>query len=391
MKNLPVHWYEGLFLRPHHFQAAERFQAEQSSTSHQWDFPYGYGLHALTFSHDALANNKFEVQRLQARLRDGTLVEFDFENEPDRVDLKAASAEQAKSIGGLSEAFDVENTIRVYVGVPRLRAGQSNIDTDGSTGVSSRYAEVRLNTDDENRDANLQEIQYRQLNAKILLSNARSFRLRTTADRTAQASQRSGSISVTRYELHTAASFDRCLASLGRDIIRGIYDIIGQKIEVLGQQILNRGVGRETREPGDAERITMLERLNEAYGVLSVLAFAKGVHPSQAYLELCRILGSLAIFLPERHIAQYPPYEHEDNARIFTWVKVQIERIINSVRDFQFEQRYFEGVGMGMQVSLEPRWFNSDWEWYVGVAKGDLSTTECRDLLFPRATRLEVW
>jgi type VI secretion system protein ImpJ len=34
-----------------------------------------------------------------------------------------------------------------------------------------------------------------------------------------------------------------------------------------------------------------------------------------------------------------------------------------------------------MQVTLEPKWFSSDWQWYVGVARGELTETECRDLL----------
>ena len=36
---------------------------------------------------------------------------------------------------------------------------------------------------------------------------------------------------------------------LGRDIVRAIYDIIGQKIEVLSQQISNRGIGLEGPRP----------------------------------------------------------------------------------------------------------------------------------------------
>ena len=36
-----------------------------------------------------------------------------------------------------------------------------------------------------------------------------------------------------------------------------------------------------------------------------------------------------------------------------------------------------------MQVSLDPKWFNSDWEWYIGVNKGDLPRQECLDLLSP--------
>src|SRR5262249_18412903 len=35
------------------------------------------------------------------------------------------------------------------------------------------------------------------------------------------------------------------------------------------------------------------------------------------------------------------------------------------------------------QVSLEARWFHTDWQWYIGVNKGELSEQECRDLLAP--------
>ena len=33
MRNLPVHWSEGMFLRPHHFQAADRHWRELLATS----------------------------------------------------------------------------------------------------------------------------------------------------------------------------------------------------------------------------------------------------------------------------------------------------------------------------------------------------------------------
>ncbi|MCM2369884.1 type VI secretion system baseplate subunit TssK [Aporhodopirellula aestuarii] len=382
MKNLPVHWYEGLFLRPQHFQATERFHHEQNRLTHDWESPYGYGLHAVKFSEDALSNHQLEIHHLEARMRDGTLVTFSDGNEPDRVDLKNEVAAQHHVVAELADAFEVENTIRVYLAVPRLKIGQSNIDTSGASS-DSRYREMKLAVDDENREAAAQDVQFREINAKIVLSthDLSGFELLPIAQ-LKRASEGEASPQLDHSYIPPLLSI-KAWPGLGRDIVRGIYDIIGQKIDVLSQQIINRGVGRDTREPGDADRISMLEKLNEAHGLLSILAFAEGVHPLQAYSELCRILGSLAIFRPERCLREYPRYDHEDLVRIFTWVKIEIEKIIHSVQDYQFEQRYFEGVGMGMQVSLEPRWFHSDWQWYVGVAKGDLTESECRDLLSP--------
>ena len=77
MRNLPVHWYEGLFLRPQHLQAADRHWAEAAQISGQVDNPYNYGLQSLEFSREALGNHQFEIRRLKARLRDGTLIDLD--------------------------------------------------------------------------------------------------------------------------------------------------------------------------------------------------------------------------------------------------------------------------------------------------------------------------
>jgi type VI secretion system protein ImpJ len=163
--------------------------------------------------------------------------------------------------------------------------------------------------------------------------------------------------------------------------VRAIYDIVGKKIEVLSEQVINRNIHFESQEPGDLDRLFMLSRLNEASAVLRVLAFALGVHPIVAYGELCRIVGQLAIFDAARRLPDLPLYDHDDLAPIFRYVKTQIERLLNSVRDYEYEQRFFVGVGLGMQVSLEPKWLQSDWQWYVGVSRGDLPEVECRELL----------
>lgn len=106
MRNLPVHWYEGVFLRPHHFQASDRYWAEQVQTAVGWDNPYDNGLHEIAFSEEALANHQFELRKLQTRMRDGTLVDLDAGQTPDRLDIKEAISGIGKAVADLSEAFD---------------------------------------------------------------------------------------------------------------------------------------------------------------------------------------------------------------------------------------------------------------------------------------------
>src|SRR5262245_22386414 len=69
-----VHWHEGMFLRPHHLQAAQRYWAHQGMLGEKWDLHYNWGLRAIDLDLDALSNYRCVVRQLRARLRDGTLV-----------------------------------------------------------------------------------------------------------------------------------------------------------------------------------------------------------------------------------------------------------------------------------------------------------------------------
>ena len=109
MKSLPVHWSEGIFLQPHHFQAAERCWTETLQTSEHWDHQYGYGVRTLELSADAIANYQFQVNVCHARMKDGTIVALDPGQELDRLDLK--------------EAFARESVVRVYPGRAEVENG----------------------------------------------------------------------------------------------------------------------------------------------------------------------------------------------------------------------------------------------------------------------------
>ena len=165
--------------------------------------------------------------------------------------------------------------------------------------------------------------------------------------------------------------------------MRAIYDRIGKKNEVLAEQVVNRGIGLASQEPGDLDRLLMLTELNQAYASLGVWAFAEGIHPLPAYLELCQLVGRLAIFGAQRRLPDLPRYDHDDLGRIFYYVKGQIELLLDTVRDYEYEQRFFVGEGKGMRVTIEAKWLQADWQWFVGVQRGGLTDKECLALLSP--------
>jgi type VI secretion system protein ImpJ len=368
MRNLPVHWSEGMFLRPHHFQAADRYWTESLQTSEQWDHQYDYGLRKIELSPEAIENFQVQVNVCHARMKDGTLIALDPGQEPDRLDLK--------------EAFASEPEVRIYLAVPKVKMGSANVAT-GSDAGKCRYHETRQSPQDESLGGNDQEIQLRLLNVRLMLStqDLEGYEVLPIAQ-----IQRAGEGAATpRLDVSyipPVLAID-AWPPLGRDIVRAIYDIIGKKSEVLSAQVLNRGITLVSQEPGDLDRLLMLAELNVAYATLGVLAFALGVHPLVAYTELCRIVGQLSIFGPERRPPEIPAYDHDDLARIFRYIKEQIELLLNAIRDYEYEQRFFVGEGKGMRVTIESKWLGSDWQWFVGVLRGALSEKECLTLLSP--------
>jgi type VI secretion system protein ImpJ len=366
MRNLPVHWYEGLFLRPHHFQAADRFWTEALQVSESWDHAYNYGLRALDFSHESIANYQFQVNACQARLRDGTLVSIAPGAELDRLDLKEALAAQPE--------------VRVFLAVPKLKMGSRNVGQAGD-GSLSRYTESAQFLQDESAGGNDQEIQLRGLNVRLMLStqDLAGYEVLPIAQVQRVSEKEAAPQLDVRYVPPVLAT--DAWVPLGRGFVRAVYDIIGKKLEVLSEQVINRGITLVSQEPGDLDRLLMLMLLNSAYATLGVLAFAQGVHPLVAYTELCRIVGQLSIFAPDRRVEEVPRYDHDDLATIFKWVKDRIEALLQTIRDYQFERRFFVGEGRGMRVSLDPQWFHADWQWFVGVQRGSLSEKDCLALL----------
>jgi type VI secretion system protein ImpJ len=358
-----------MFLRPQHFQAAERYWTDLIHASKHWDSPYHYGLRSLEISPEAIANSQLDVSRIEARFRDGTLASRAAGQSFSRIDLKTA--------------FERETSVTVYLAVPKLKMGQANVA--GSAAVAnSRYVEQTLSVQDESSGGNDQEIGYRDLNLRLLLStqDLAGFEVLPIA-RIQRAGDKEGTPRIDPEYIPPLITVD-AWPELKERYIRVIYDLIGQKIDVITQQVQSRGITLASQHPGDLERVLMLRVLNEAYAILGCLSFSAGLHPFAAYSELCRIVGMLAIFGPARRVEEIPNYDHDDLARIFRWTLDRVRSLLDAVRDYEYERRDFMGVGRGMmQVALEPKWVQSDWQWYVGVQGPQLKAREIQQLLEP--------
>lgn len=369
-----VHWHEGMFLRPHHLQAATRHTSDALHTSSQWDVHYNWGLRAFQMDADALANHRLVIRSLRARLRDGTLVSIPEDGELPALDLKPA--------------FEREELVRVFLGVPVVRLGRSNVATSRPD-EGGRYLLDTLELEDENTGLNPQPLEVRRLNLQLLFGDRdhAGFEVLELArfQKTARAD------ATPELHLPYIPSVLACdaWAPLQHGILQAVYDRLGRKIDLLAEQVLSRGITLGSQSAGDALIYANLGALNEAYALLHVLAFAQGAHPFGAYAELCRLVGRLALFGRTHRPPDLPRYDHDDLGGCFYRVKEHLDALLDLIREPDYKRRPFEGVGQRMQVALEPNWLEPQWQMFVGV-KSQLAPEECVALLRPGGLDMKI-
>jgi type VI secretion system protein ImpJ len=361
----PVHWHEGMFLRTHHFQVSQAESSEKSHLSEKWDHYHNWGLRAIDLDLDAMANSRLVVRALKARLRDGTLVAIPEEGVVPPLDLKPA----------LQRA----DSVTVYLGVPVLKAGRANVAKDGSAeGV--RYLLSTQVLPDENTGGNPQPIAVRRLNLRLLLSDEdhTGYEVLPIA-RVMKSPRAEATPQLDETYIPPVLACD-AWQPLGCGVLQSVYDRIGQKIDLLANQVVSRGISFDSQAQGDLLIFAQLRELNRAYPVLAVVAFVEGVHPLAAYLELCRVVGHLAIFDPTRRPPELPRYDHDDLGGCFYRVRQHIDALLDILVEPEYKEQPFVGAGLRLQVTLEPAWLESARQMYIGV-RSSLDPEECIRLL----------
>lgn len=373
----PVHWHEGMFLRPHHLQAASRHGSHVAALNEKWDLHYNWGLRSIDLDLDALANYRCVVRSLKARLRDGTLLSIPEDGTLPALDLKAAF-EQTR-----------ENALTIYLGVPVLQLGRRNV-ADNGRGDSARYVVDALELEDENTGLNPQSIQVRLLNLKLLLSSDDQAGYEVLPIARVQKSARAEATPELDETYFPPVLSCDAWKPLSAGILQAVYDRIGKKLELLAQQVTSRGITFDSVAQGDPLIFNQLRVVNEAYTLLGIQTFAQGVHPLPAYLELARIVGQLSIFGAERRPPDLPKYDHDDLGRCFYAAKQYIDALLNILIEPKYKERPFIGAGLRMQVSLEPSWLEPVWQMFVGVQSPPTMSTEEVIRLLTRAGQLDM-
>jgi type VI secretion system protein ImpJ len=378
-----VYWHEGMFLGPHHFQAAERNWADQLRLSGRLDVYYNWGLRTIDIDPDALRNYRFEVHRLEARLRDGTIITAYRDRNPlPGLDLRTAIDKLPP--GGM---------VDVLLGTPLLQLGLENASPEGK---ETRY---RIDSPlepipDENTGQNARLIKYRRLSPRLFTSGEqepiKGYETIPLA-RIERSIQVSAPPQLHPWYIPPVLACDGW-APLGDGIIGQIYHRVGSIAKQLAQRVQEQVITFDSNAPEDRKIFERLRALNEAYATFGVIGRAAGIHPFLAYLELCRLAGRLAVFGKHPAISDddLPPYDHDDLGRCFFTVKRFIDELLTLDFAQGYEMRQFVGAGLRMRVAIEPTWLAPAAKILVGVESTLPTTTETIRLLTGKGLNMKI-
>ncbi len=347
-----VHWHEGVFLQPHHFQAEHRHLTDRTRRAVGWVHHHCWGLRSISIDPDALLNSRLVVRSLRGLFRDGTPVVV-----PDDAVLPALD---------LKGAFQPGQPLTVFLALPVLNLGKSNA-ADDTPDPTARFRLDSQELEDENTGVNPQPVRVRVPNVRLLLGDQDQTGYDTLPICRLEKSALTNSppqLDVTFIPPVLACD---AWPELHAGVLQSSYDRIGRKRQRLADQLASRGAGVGSPDPVDVTALAHLRELNAAYAALGVIAHTPGVAPFTAYTELCRLVGQLAIFDRTGRWPAIPPYDHDDLGGCFLRVKLYLDALLDILPEPEYKERPFAGIGTRLQVAVEPTWLDTAWELFIGV------------------------
>lgn len=352
-RNPPVFWSEGMFLRPHHFQAAERNREETLTQEIRRIQPFFWGVMALDIAADQLENFTLEVRELEIKMKDGAA-------------LSLTSNLRLSQRTFKTELDQASGRMEVWLGIPVWREAEPNTLFPGEKpkGLDRRFSVEPAEVLDENTGANAQPLDTRRINGRLFF----------------------GSENREGYECLPLAIVERSgqgknYPVLSRDFIPPVTEIgASSTLQTLCESVTNRleakhrlilsevtsGRMNLEAEGAAAWRLVMkLQTLGSFTFLLQQLTRLPRIHPFAVYSEFCRLVGELAIFDDSKRPLRVPLYDHDRLGPCFREICMLIEALAEKVVASRYVKVDFILREDLLVADLLPEWLVPETEVYM--------------------------
>jgi type VI secretion system ImpJ/VasE family protein len=311
-----LHWSDGQFLQPHHFQYMQRQSGEYSRHDRSLSLLYPYGLIDFELDREALSGSRIVVRHFSALMASGQEISAPGNCVLSPLDLTPALEQNP-------------NELTIYVALPLWTEFDANLAEDNGVSEKRRYRAQRKRVRDENSGDNEITLVTRRLNARLVtdLDDTKDMELLPLVKLSVLSHDRSGNALAVNEKYippFLQITQDNPLAGIITGLLVDIRRCRDKALDTLSQ-VGAQGGGE--RQAGD-DTARRFRALNFYEIRLSALMEIGRITPFALYLELVSFLAELMAIDPRNSVNKIQRYNHDDYGPQFVVVIKDIRSFI---------------------------------------------------------------
>ena len=373
-----VHWSEGMFLRPHHLQVAQRWMETVVRTGLDSMRPFAWGIVHLQVAPEPLENFTLRLDSCSVRMKDGTWVQI-----PENTQVPPLNFKDALGTGG--------GEVDVCLGIPEMqevRANTVSLQEPERVDGTPRFEPHAVTRRDENTGANPQTIYVRRIRGRLFTAGEDTTGYETVHLATVKRTDRPGALPEVD-PLGTgpllAVQADAGLSGL----VNSLADQIEAKDEVLAREAREHHMLFTDGVAANTEHLLKLHALNETRAQLRAMQQCPLLHPYDVFVVFSRLIGHLSVFHDDLTPGVIPQYDHDHPGETFDRLRGRIEVLLEAMRPMAYVERPFDrkkdAQGReGLVVELDRPWIDENLEMFVGLSSDEMDINEVEQYIYKR-------
>jgi type VI secretion system protein ImpJ len=310
-----LHWKEGLFIQPQHFQMMQRGIAEGFAQSHQVYLKYPYGIIDLNIQEYKLENEgMLEFSQLKVVLPSGI-----------KIDILQNAILNTRSLKSI--VLPDDKTVTIYLGIPTSNKNKNNTVIDGNINSMKnrmkRYLAVEEQHYDETNVANVQNIFVRKYNASLFFDteNMDGFEVLPLLMIKKKLSESKQWWTVDDNYIPP------CLFVSGSDELKNMVNKTISNLKIQAAEFSAKLYEASGFESGSAKLqrgMMKLLTINSILAEIMLINHVKITTPLDIYTLLYKLTSSLCAIIPTPDFFSLVGYEHDK-------LKVSFDELINKL------------------------------------------------------------
>ena len=373
-----IHLSEGMFLRPHHLQVAQRWAETVVNAGLDSLRPYAWGFVRLSIATDPLENFTLRLDECVVRMKDGTWVAI-----PENTEVSPLNVQSALEAA--------RGPLEVHLGIPQMqevRANSVSLEHPEQVNGTPRYEPHPVVRRDENTGENAQMVYVRRIRGRLFAAGDDMTGYETVRIGSVVTSDRPGA--VPELEGLSVGPVLAVQADCGLSgQLTSLADQIEAKDEVLAKEAREHRMLFTDGVAANTEHLLKLHALNEGRAQLRAMMGCPLLHPYEVYVVLSRLVGQLSVFHDDLVPGTLPEYDHDRPGESFARLRRLIEVRLDAMRPMLYVERRFARKKdarnhEGLEVELDRRWIDENLEMYVGLYSEELDIQELERYIYSR-------